>query len=377
MKSFLIAILAVFLVGCSSNDSIDLEPAELIDIENPEKIIKLWSEDVGVGTGDHYTMQGLSSLGDTLFAADAKGRVTALNLESGKELWEVKLKLPVAGGTGAAGDLVFVGTTNGEVIALDSTTGETRWLAQVGGEVLSAPQGNGTSVVIQTLAGSIFGLNAADGAQVWRYDNATPALTLRGTATPAIKDTTVYIGFSSGKIAALNVDEGSLLWEQRVALSQGRSELERVIDIDGSPLVTSDAIYSGSYQGRLVAINRASGKGMWSKKESSYSDLASGLGKVFLTTPDGIVKAYNADNGQLIWQNDKLIRRQLNAPQSFGSYLAVADFAGFVHILNQADGRIVARRKVDGDGVRSPMLSKGDVLYVHGNSGDVEALKIR
>ena len=377
MKSFVIALLAVFLVACSSNDSVDLEPAELVDIENPQKIKKLWSEDVGVGTGEHYTLQGLSILGDTLFAADAKGRVTALNLESGKELWEVKLNLPVAGGTGAAGDLVFVGTTNGEVVALDSATGETRWLAQVGGEVLSAPQGNNTRVVVQTLADHIFGLNAADGSQVWRYDSATPALTLRGTATPAIKDTTVYVGFSSGKIAALNVDEGSLLWEQRVALAQGRSELERVIDIDGSPLVTNDAVFSGSYQGRLVSINRTTGQGMWSKKESSYSNLASGLGKIFITTPDGIVKAYNSDSGQLIWQNDELIRRQLNAPQSFGSYLAVADFAGYVHILNQADGRIVARRKVDGDGVRSPMVANGDVLYVHGNSGDIEALKIR
>jgi outer membrane protein assembly factor BamB len=377
MKYFLVAAMALLLAACSSTETDTSAPASLVDIDNELKLKKVWSEGVGVGTGKRYTVQGLSMLASQVFSADAEGRITALDIESGKELWEVKLNLPVAGGTGAASGLVFVGTLNGEVLALDSASGEVRWQAQVGGEVLAAPQGNGTSVVVQTLSGRVFGLSAEDGSQVWRYDNPTPTLTLRGTASPVVDGTTVYLGFASGKIVALNADDGTLLWEQRVAVAQGRSELERVIDIDGSPLVVGNTVFSGSYQGRLVAINRITGQGVWATKESSYTSLAGGMGKIFMTTPEGIVKAYNADNGQLVWENDQLLNRQLNAPQTFSTYVAVADFAGYVHVLNQTDGTIVARRKVDGDGVRSPMLGNAGVLYVHGNGGDLEALSVR
>ncbi len=376
MKQLGVVLLAGLLAACSSNDSVELEPAELLDIANERDVNRVWSEDVGVGTGEHFSMQALSILNDTIFASDAEGRVTALNRESGDELWEVALDQPVSGGTGVAGDLVLVGTLNGEVFALDSASGEVRWQVGVGGEVLAPPQGNGSVVVVQTLSGRIYGLNAADGSERWLYDNTTPALTLRGTATPAVLGGSVFVGFASGKILALDINEGVLQWEQRVAVAKGRSELERVIDIDGSPLLIGETLYSASYQGRLVAINRGNGRGMWAKDESTYNNLASGMGYVYVSNAGGSVKAYNASNGELVWENDQLLRRQLSAPQTFGSFVAVADFAGYVHIMNQTDGEIVARRKVDGSGVRSPMLGRGDTLYVHGNSGELEALSV-
>lgn len=375
MKQLGVVLLAGLLAACSSNDNFE-DPAELQGIANERDVKRLWSEDIGVGTGKNFTMQSLSVLNDTIFAADAEGRVTALNRDSGDELWEVTLDQPVSGGTGVAGDLVLVGTLNGEVYALESASGEVRWQVSVGGEVLSPPQGNGSVVVVQTLSGRIYGLNSSDGSERWLYDNTTPALTLRGTATPAVLGNTVFAGFASGKVLALDINEGLLKWEQRVAVAKGRSELERVIDIDGSPLLIGDTLYSASYQGRLVAINRSNGRGVWAKDESTYNNLASGMGYVYVANAEGSVKAYNASNGELVWENDQLLRRQLSAPQTFGSFVAVADFAGYVHIMNQTNGEIVARRKVDGSGVRSPMLGRGDTLYVYGNSGDLEALSV-
>jgi outer membrane protein assembly factor BamB len=377
MKPLYVLLLSTLLVACSSNDSVDLEPADLVDIENELDLDALWSEDVGAGTGENFSIQAVSIANDSLFSSDAEGLITALDRNTGDELWETHLDQPVSGGTGVAGDLVVVGTLTGNVIALDSATGESRWQASVGGEVLAAPQGNASVVVVQTLSGRVYGLNAADGSELWMHESVTPALTLRGTATPVVWGSSVITGFSSGKMISLDINEGIPQWEQRVAVPQGRSELERVVDVDGSPLLIGDSVFSASYQGRLVAINRTTGKGLWVKPESTYNNMAGGMGYVFVADAEGRLKAYNATNGNLVWENDQMLRRELGAPQTFGNYVAVADFEGYVHVVNQADGQLVARRKVDGDGVRSPMLGMGNVLYVHGNSGELEALSIQ
>ena len=377
MKRLLASALVVLLAACSSNDEINLEPAELVDIDSSVKLKRLWSEGVGSGAGKHYTLMPTAILGSSIYAANVDGRVIAFSLDKGRELWDIDLETPISSGVGAAQSKVFVGTTNAEVIALDAESGNEIWRTSLTGEVLSPPQSNGRVVAVQTQDGKIFGLNSEDGSQVWMYDNAIPALTLRGTATPVITDTAVYAGFASGKIIALDVKDGTLLWDQRVALAQGRSELERVVDINGAPLLVGDILYSSSYQGRLVAINRGTGRGLWAKKESSYNNMAAANGNIYVSTEGDFVRAYNANSGQLMWENDQLQRRRIGAPQTFGSYVAVADFEGYVHIMNQSDGQFVARRKIDGDGVRSPLQAANDVLFVYGNGGDLDALKVQ
>lgn len=377
MRRLLVISLAAVLAACSSNDEVDLKPADLVDFNETARVKVSWSEGVGSGAGKTYTLLPVATLGDYIYAADAKGVVAGFDRASGREYWEVNLKTPISSGVGASQSQVFVGTLNGEVIALDSASGSVQWRTALSGEVLAPPQGNGSEVAVQTLDGKIYGLAASDGEQLWMYDTAIPALTLRGTSTPVVTPTSVYAGFATGKILALDVKDGTLQWEQRVAIAQGRSELERVVDINAAPLLVGDILYAGSYQGRLVALNRGTGAGLWAKQESTFSNLAAGYGAVFVTDSDDTVKAYDSTSGQLLWQNDQLVRRRVGAPQTFGSYVAVADFEGYVHIMNQADGQFVARRKVDGSGVRSPMLGLGDTLYVYGNSGDLEALSVK
>ncbi len=377
MKRLIVVALAALLVACSSNDEVDLSPAELVDIEKPRKVKVVWSDDVGSGAGETYELLPMAAMNGRIYAVDSDGDVIAYTADRGKEVWDADVKQPVASGIGAAGELVFLGTMKGDVIALDAETGEERWRAKVSSEVLAPPQGNGSEVVVQTLDGRLYAFNADDGSQMWMHDTAVPALTLRGTSTPLVTPSAVYAGFDSGKVVALSALEGIPLWEQRVAVPQGRSELERVVDINAAPLLVGELLYVGSYQGRLVAINRNNGRGVWAQQESTFNGLSAAGGYVFISTAGDSVKAYDAATGQLVWSNDQLVRRQLGAPQTFGSFVAVADFEGYVHIMNQSDGQFVARRKVDGDGVRTPMLGLGDTLYVYGNSGDLEALNIR
>jgi outer membrane protein assembly factor BamB len=376
MKRFATLACVALLAACSSNDAVDLEPADLVDIDTNAKVKKLWSEGVGSGMGKQYTLLQPAIKGDVVYAADHEGTVVALDRNSGREQWEVELETQVSGGVGLGQGRVLIGTLSGEVIALEASTGSVQWRQQVSSEVLAPPAGNGDIVAVQTLDGKVIALNATDGEQRWRYDTVQPALTLRGTSSPLVTENTVYAGFSSGKILAIESRDGILRWDQRLAVAKGRTELDRVIDIEGSPILVDDILYAASYQGRIMALNRGTGRPIWAHEDSTYQNLSAGLGYVFLVGADDTVKAYNATSGQLMWENDQLTRRRLGASQTFGSYVAVADFEGYVHIMSQTDGAFVARRKVDGNGVSAPMASVDDVLYVLGNSGDMEALSI-
>ena len=376
MKRLAIVALSAVLGACASNDAIELEPAELVDFDELVELKEVWSEDIGSGQDERYTKLIPAISGDRIYATDIEGNVQALDRLNGDDIWEAELDAPVSGGVGAGFGLVLVGTYAGEVIALDQASGEERWRAELSSEVLSAPQTNGDVVVAQTLDGKLYALDAASGEQRWSYDNPLPVLTLRGTATPVVTETMVFAGFASGKVLAIDAKTGLLRWEQRVALAQGRSELERVVDIDGSPLLVGDILYTGSYQGRVMALNRGSGRGIWVKQASTHQDLSAGGGKLYVALANDHVVAYEAGNGQALWTNDQLVRRAITAPQAFGGYVAVADFEGYVHVMSQSDGRFVARDKVDGAGVRSAMVTSGELLYVLGNSGELVALKI-
>ncbi len=370
-------IVCTLLGACSSTDSADLEPAELVDFNPTGKIEILWSRGVGVGQDKRYTLLVPALSGDRIYASDIEGNVVALDRHSGEKQWEVELDEPVSGGVGVGAGLVLMGTYAGEVIALDLDDGSERWRARVSSEVLSAPQANRRIVVVQCLDGKLFGFNAADGSRRWVYDNILPALTLRGTGSPVVTDTTVYAGIDTGKLLALDVRDGLLKWEQRVSIPQGRTELERVIDVDGSPLLAGDLVYAANYQGRIAAFSRANGRGIWNKDISSYQNLAVGFNKVYASSAMDSVIAFRSSTGVIEWENNQLVRRNITAPQTFDNYVAVSDFEGYVHILSQSDGKFVARRKIDSDGIRSPMVSEGEVLYILSNDGKLVALKIK
>ncbi len=374
MRLLLSLLVILSLVACSSSDEVDLEPAELVDFKPEVKLKTIWKAGIGDGQDVRYTKLIPALDSDRLYATDIEGTVYALSRDKGKRVWRAELEKPVSGGVGVAANLVLVGTYAGEVIALDRETGEQRWSAQLSSEVLAAPAGNASVVVAQTGDGKLYGLSAEDGKQLWRYDNPVPALSLRGTAAPVVERNTVFAAFASGKLVALNIADGAQVWEQRIAVPSGQTELERMVDIDGTPLVADGIIYTASYQGRLIAIARGNGRGLWASDASSYNNLAYAAGQVIMSSANDSVIAFNAGSGEINWQNDQLVRRKLSGPAVVEGYVAVADFEGYVHFLSLQDGHFVARDKVDGDGVRANLISDGKTLYVLGNSGRLEAI---
>jgi outer membrane protein assembly factor BamB len=369
---------AILLLAACSSTPVELEPKELQDIDTQARLERLWSTKVGAGQGVRYTLLVPAVAGEVIYASDVEGNVVALDRLSGKRIWRTELDEPVSGGVGYGGGLVLVGTYDAEVIALDAETGAERWRSKVASEILSPPVTNGNVVIAQAFNGRLTALDHETGQQRWIYESPMPLLTLRGNATPLIVGSTVYAGFANGKIVALEADDGLLIWEQRIAIPQGRSELERMVDVDASPLLVGNILFVVSYQGELVALSRATGRPLWTQPASSFNDLGAGQGKVYMTAADGAVKAYDTTNGQLVWENDQLLRRKVTAPTAVTDYVAVGDeIGGFLHLLNQTDGEIVARRRIDRGGLRSPMVVVDDIVYVYNNDGSLVALQVR
>lgn len=371
-------LLALLLVAACSSTPVELQPMELERIEATVDVERIWSTKVGKGQDERYTLLVPAVHGDRIYVADLRGQVTALDRHSGKQIWRKKLKEPVSAATGFGGGLVLLGTYDAQVIALDAEDGSERWRQRVSSEVLSPPQSNGSVVVAQSFDGSLSALDHETGRIRWVYEAPMPLLTLRGNATPLIVGSTVYAGFANGKIVALELADGLITWEQRVAIPQGRSELERMVDVDASPLLVGNILFAASYQGELVSMSRATGRPLWSQPVSTFNDLSAGNGNVYVTAADSAVRAYGVSNGVMAWENQQLLRRKLTAPLAVGNYLAVGDEeGGYLHVLSQRDGELVGRRRISRDGLRSPMVAADDLIYVYSNDGRLSALRLR
>ncbi|MFD2228832.1 outer membrane protein assembly factor BamB [Alkalimarinus sediminis] len=374
LRLFLAASLIV-IVGCSSDDD-EQEPMELEDFDEEIEVVKVWEESVGDGNADQYLKLEPIIIGNTIYAIDHFGVLAAINTADGEELWEAEFDEPVSGALGGDDNQLYFATYHGEIIAVDRSGGMEQWRVALTSEVLSAPVSNGRQVVVQSIDGKVVSLNAQSGEMMWRYDSNTPVLSLRGTASPVITDEFTVTGFANGELVAFQNITGSPVWNAEVGIPKGRTELERLVDIDGQPVIEDDAVYTISYQGKLSVIHLPTGKEIWSKQQSSYTGVDLGFGNVYVSTSEGVVVAYNQTTRSEVWRQENLKFRQLTTPKAFGSTTVVADFEGYVHFLSQIDGRLVGRVHLDSDGIRSPMIISGDMLFIYSNSGDLAAYKI-
>ena len=371
----------------------------LPDLDNELTIQQKWAVRIGEGVGEFDSQISPVVTEKHVYISDTVGTVSAFDRNDGELVWRSELAAKIEGGVFAGYGILLLGTMEGEALALSSETGELIWRQQLSSEVLSAPQSNGEIVVVQTSDGKLFGLDKQSGERRWVYDTATPLLTLRGTSTPYIYDDVVIAGFASGKIAVVQLSNGLPFWERPISLPTGRSELERIVDIDGDFIVEGGLIYVSSYQGKIAALELKSGRTVWQQENSSSLSLAEGLGNIYVTQADSQIKAVDQKNGGIVWQQDDLLNRKLTAPTKLGNYIVVGDLQGYVHWVSQVDGHIAARRQVEslvprdnpvvkqkaryhdkirevGEGIRTQLVEKNRVLYVLSNSGTLSALEV-
>lgn len=386
LRGLMLLLLGASLSACSnlnplnwfSDDEVN-PPAELQDFDRRVTLRRDWSVNVGNGQGGIYNKLVPALDGNILYAASENGTVVAVSVADGEIVWRIRLDdVVVTGAVGAANGLVMLGTEDAEVIALDQDNGAELWRGAVTSEVLAPPQTNGDVVVAQTVDSKLVALDAETGARRWIYETTQPPLTLRGTSKPLITSAgTVVAGFSNGTLVAVNAADGVYRWEERVAVPEGRYDIDRVIDVDGDLLLDGSRILAASYQGNLMAFDAVTGRIVWGMEASSYHGMDLGFGNIYYADDRSHLVAVRNNSEDVVWENEDLQYREVTAPKAVNNYIAVGDFEGYVHLLSQIDGSIVGRTRVDNDGVRASLLARGSRLFVYGNSGRLVALSLQ
>ena len=361
------------LLGGSDNSE---PPADLIDIADPIPLKALWKTSVGVGYDKQFVNLVPVIYDGQMFIADHKGRVVSLNAETGKKNWQVKTEVSISAGPGAGGGMILLGTNNAEILALSADDGSMLWKADVSSEVFSVPQVDIDKVIVQTVDGNVSALDIGSGEELWVHDRSIPVLTLRGTSTPAIDGGLIVAGFANGKLVGLSAEKGFPVWEVSIAVPQGRSEIERLVDIDGDPIIIGGVVYVTTYQGSVAVIEAQTGNQGWQRDMSSHAGLGVDFSQVYVTDDESNVWALSRSTGASEWKQAELLNRQLTAPEPYDDYVVVGDLEGYIHLLSRYDGSIKARARVDKKGIQEKPLVNDDILYVYGNSGKLAAFRL-
>ena len=367
--------LLILLSGCFGSKDNSEPPAPLVEFTPTVTLKTLWTSYIGSSNGTSHTKLIPVAYDGLLFTASNDGLIQALNLTDGKPVWQQEIDTPISGGPGIGEGLAVVGTQKGEVIALSKIDGTEKWRTQVSSEVLATPRINQGIAVVRTIDGKVFGLDSQTGNRLWIYERTRSSLlSLRGTSTPILVQDLIIAGFDNGKIALLELKTGKVLWETAIAIPSGRTELERMVDIDADPILKGDIVYVTSYQGHTVAIDLMKGGLLWQKRLSSYAGLGVDTNYLYLTDPNSYVHALERFSGDDWWRQDKLKARGITAPVSIGEYVVVGDMEGYLHWMKRDDGSFVVRHRIGKYPITLPALVVDNTLIAYNSDGKIVAL---
>ena len=395
MKRVLLITLTslVGLAGCHSFKKENVQPPTPLikDFKPTVKVTRLWRTSVGDGAGESGVRLRPSVVDGVLYADSTDGKLAAIDANTGKMLWSKSSRTHgwfgwgdkkrkdamYAGGPVVAGDLLAVGTLDGHVYGVNAKDGAPRWEAELDSEVLASPAIAGDLVVVRTEDGRVYGLDAATGKRRWIYDQGNvPLLSLRGNGGLLVANGVVFFGSDDGKLIALRLDNGSKLWEQRLASGEGRTEIDRLDDVDGSVLLDGTTLYAAAYHGNLAAVDGPSGRPLWAHPFSSFDSLAIGGNAIFGVDDNSQVWAFDRSGGADIWKNAALKYRWLTGPAVQGDYVVVGDLDGYVHWLQTGDGALAARERLSKKAIRAQPLVVGDTVYVEDVRGHIGAYRL-
>jgi len=375
MIRFITVFLSVlFISACGDSDNSE-PPAELIDFEQTLKVKELWSVDTGNGVEQLFIKLFPLLLDDRIVITDRDGTVSAYNIETGDQLWETELDIVVSGGVGGNENNLVVTSRNGHVFLLDSK-GKLVWKVDASSEVLMPAKIAGNLIIIRSVDGLISALNLEDGSEVWTFKRDVPALSLRGNSSPIIKQGYLFNGLDNGRLVTLDLLDGHTVFDIAVASPSGRSELERLVDVDGHSVIEKDQLYMSSYQGRIVSIDIRRGQLSWSRKLSTYSGVGYSSSGLFISDDKDSIWALDSANGATLWKQEKLKARQITRPVAIKNALVVADFEAYLHFLSPFDGHFIARVETDGSGIIVPPIERDGRLYVITRDGELSAFEL-
>ncbi|GAA5073151.1 outer membrane protein assembly factor BamB [Lysobacter panacisoli] len=392
LRSSIVLLCAASLAGCTTikgwfggdgkkDDGKPNEPVELTKITPTVTVAKMWSANAGKGEGRIGVRQGPVVADGRVYAAAIEGGVHAFDLQTGKQVWEYrpdkKADVLLSGGPGVGDGLVVVGGLNGEVIAIDAATGAEKWKAHVPNEVIAAPVIGLSLVFVRSNDGRLTALDAATGERRWFWVQDVPMLSVRGNDAPVLGPGYVFIGSDDGTVSALSATDGRPLWEQSIAQPEGRTELDRMADVDGTPVLDGTTLYASSFKKQTMAIDAPSGRPMWSSDHGGAGRIGLGTERLVVTDPTGIVFGLDKAGGSAMWQQDGLARRNVSGAAVQGDYAVVGDFDGYVHWIKLENGEFAARERVGGKAVKAAPVVADGIAIVQNVNGELTAFRLQ
>lgn len=383
LRAALVLSLAGGLAGCSTvrgwfadDESSPTEPNALVEFSPSLEVAPLWTADVGDGDAGIGVGQGPVVDGGRVYAATASGDVRALDLQTGKAVWSHEAGTRLGGGPGVGDGLVVVGGLEGDVIALDAASGAEKWRAKVGNEVVAAPAIGQGRVFVRSNDGRVTAFDAATGERRWFWNHDLPSLTVRGNDAPALGPGVVFVGNDDGTVTMLAMDDGRPLWDVPVAQPEGRTELDRMADVDGTPVLDGGALFATSYKRRTVAIDGPNGRPVWVAEHGGAGRPAVAADRVVVAEPNGAVFGLDKQSGAALWQQPGLARRAVTGAAIAGEHAVVADFEGYVHWLRLDNGDFAARSRAGRDAVRAAPVVADGVVLVQNVDGGLTAFRV-
>lgn len=379
LNAAVLLALAVGAAGCGifgGRDDEELKPRELVEFERTLDVRRAWN--ARLGKGSEFLRLALSPDGDgeRVYAASRDGVVSAYDPATGERLWRSELKLRLSAGPGVGNGRVVVASSDGNLVCLRADDGSEVWRTDLAGESLSRPVIRDDSVIVYTIDGTLHVLSRFNGRERWSLDQGLPPLTLRGASTPVVVGSTIIAGFDNGRLIASGLADGNARWEVMLSPPTGRSDLERLSDVDGAIVAVGRDVYASGYQGRLAAVAAESGQILWAREISSQVGLAADSDNLYVVTDTGELVALSRRSGAERWRHDLLLRREPTAPARLGDAVVVGDLEGYLHFFDAGDGRTVARVRVDKGMLSGSPVVIGDMLYVQSESGRLAAYRI-
>jgi len=368
----------VMIAACSKDKNVD-EPAKLTPLPHPSlRVTHLWGHNMGDKKAAVLRLgQGVSITDNRVYAAGHKGEVVALDLATGHLLWHAKTGAPLSGGTSSSSELIVVGASDGQVFGLDPANGHNRWKVRLNGEVLAPAAISTRLVAVRTVDGKLHALSPEDGHELWATEQQVPRLSLRGTASPVISGDLVLCGFDNGKVVAVSAADGALQWEATVTPPHGRTELERLDDIDSPVRVSGRDVYAVGFQGKVAMLALDTGQVWWSHEESSYRGVTLDEDTLYVADSDGIVAALKARTGAEVWRQNVLLHRGLSPVAVMADSVIVGDFQGYLHWLDKASGALAARVHTGVGRISTQPLVVDDIVVVAGDRGRINAYRVK
>lgn len=395
MRLFTLLLIVVNLAGCAAMETVNESisgisdyfsggednadpPSPLVEYTAELQVDVLWKEQVGDGADEQSLKLVPAIINGKVIAADRNGLVQARDMATGALRWETEAEVSFSGGPGIGNGTVILGSNNAEVLALNSEDGQILWKTNVSSEVLSVPVVAKNIIIVRTTDGGVFALDEKNGHKLWSYESSIPALSVRGSSSPIITEENVIGGYDNGKLMALRLSDGKFVWETSVAIPKGRSEVERLVDLDVDPIMASGNIYIASYRGGVAAITETDGEGVWRNEDvSTHTGISNDWRYLYISDSLSDVWQLDQRNGSSLWKQKDLHQRKLTSPATYGNYVVVGDYEGYVHWLSNSDGRQLGRVQITDSPIDAKPVVVNDTIYVYAKDGTLAALKAR